>query len=151
KDNGHGKQNSLQNMIENVMSHFVPHHKKDFFFVKLVEQGVPEDDALGASKARDVSVDRFRVRAFVDFEHPSAVDASPVGQSENLSFQLLVLHLAEVVKKRFYPDWLDQDQEKNDGYCQDSRIQPPAPWALLHEEIGSPQEEHAKRYADHQS
>src|SRR5262245_59089623 len=136
----------LPDVPQDVMSHLVPHHEEQFVLVQLRDGRVPQDYALGGAEAGDVGVECFRIFALSDLIDATAMDAGPLGQSQNLRLKLLVIHRPKFVVDRIDPDRSDLEIQNEEGNRQQPGVKPPPARTLFEQQIGNPKEQ--KSYDD---
>src|SRR5262245_12764172 len=140
----------LPDVPQDVMSHFMPHHKEQFVFVEFRDDRVPQDYALGGAEAGDVGVESFRIFALRDLVNAAAFDPGSLGELKNLRLKLLVLHRTEFVEERLNQDGRDQDRENEEGNRQQPGVKPPPARTLFEQQIGNPQEQKSDDDRDQQ-
>ena len=119
------EQDRANDVAEDVMPHLVGHDDQQLFLLEAGNQGIPENDPLGAKHPRDVGVERLGVDALVDLEDPAAFDSRAAGKIQDRLLEPLVFHGTEIVEQGIDPDRLDQHGREQEGHGKEGRVQPP--------------------------
>src|ERR1700674_111304 len=134
--------NSLQDMAENVMAHFVAEIRDDFVGSFLRDGGVPDYDALGGAETADVGVGG---NGFVAGHHPEhalgrnflAGAAGDVLEPGN-ELRGLARERLEFVEHRLDGVRRNENDEQKNGKRDEPEIKPPATQALADDGIENP-------------
>src|SRR5208337_5202218 len=142
------KQDRSNDVAKDVMPHLVGHDNQQFFLLKAGNQGIPENDPLGAKHPRDVGVERLGVDALVDLEDPAAFDSRPAGKFQDRLLEPFVFHGPEIIEQGIDPDRLDQHSREQEGHGEEGRVQPPPARRPGQQQVGNPGEGKSNDHLD---
>ena len=143
---------SLPDVAEGVVAHFVAKIGDDFIGRFLRDGGIPNDDALGSAEAADVGVGGDGLVAGLHPEHAVGRNflASAARDALERSDKLWGFHSEglKFIEHRFDDVRRDEDDEQNDGQGKNPEIEPPARWALANNGIEQPGKEGADDHGE---
>src|SRR5579859_2320801 len=123
------------------MSHLMTHDHEQLVWRELLDDCIPQHDALSVADTGGISVKLVGIHTLVHFIDVGTLYAGAVRQVQYLDLQRLVLHRPEMVEERLDPDGFDERDEHDDGQASEPSVEPPPPGGVLQQQVRYPKEQ----------
>src|SRR5215469_18232345 len=112
-------------MVEDVMSHFMGHHRSNFWKCALLEEIVTERNPCGPEQPSDISAYACGLTRGIHLKNLVHRNFICLSHRKNRVSNFWIGYRLIGVKERFDINWRDKDDDPRKGNCHESRPNPP--------------------------